>query len=64
MGDTLIKEHVIVTIMAHFVHYAVVAKGDWTKDLVHLAKTAELKSVFRSHRTKDQNNPSLTGSMP
>jgi hypothetical protein len=24
---------------------AIVAKGDWTKDLVHLAKTAELKCV-------------------
>lgn len=27
---------------------AIIAKGDWTKDLVHLAKTAELKSVFPS----------------
>ena len=25
-----------------------VATGDWTKDLVHLAKTAELKCVFYS----------------
>jgi len=25
---------------------AIIAKGDWTKDLVHLAKTAELKSVL------------------
>ena len=28
-----------------------VATGDWTKDLVHLAKTAELKCVFFNYRS-------------
>ena len=27
-------------------HSPLVTTGDWTKDLVHLAKTAELKYVF------------------
>lgn len=31
-----------------------VATGDWTKDLVHLAKTAELKCVFKLYPSRSQ----------
>lgn len=33
---------------------ALVATGDWTKDLVHLAKTAELKCVFKLYPFRSQ----------